>query len=145
MKKVIIFSLIAISLLFTASAQKCPSPASNQTRIVGPGTGPSSASAYSKEFICSTCFHFVQFGVYNKERSKYDLRGPETVGEVWLIEHAFTKVAGSNKPGAYYIVKAFSNEMEARSFAKTCKGQGIAAWYNPSLTGTEFELLSITR
>lgn len=126
---------------FATAQQACNARSSDMIRVINPGTGQN----FSRDFICSTCFHFVQFGVYQANTDKYDIRAPQDVGEVWLIRHDKTMVKGNTQPGAYYIVKAFSSENEARLFANNCKKEGLDCWYNPNLTGTEFDLLSITR
>lgn len=137
---ILFLSCLSVSLY---AQRGCPNPASSTMRVLAPGTGPTQSFDRAKDFTCSTCFHFVQFGVYKGTTDKYSIQAPEGIPEIWLIKHDHTLING--QMGAMYMVKAFGTESQARSFATSQKNRGIPCWYNPSLTGADFELLSVAQ
>lgn len=99
---------------------------------------------FTEEFVDFQSYHFVQFGVYPASVDRYEIKAPKTVGQSWLIFHEETIIRGATEEGAYYIVKPFSTEAEARANAEAFKKQGINCWYNHNLTDVAFVLLAIS-
>jgi hypothetical protein len=144
MKKLILFSTLVFCVSFSYAQNGCRTRSLDQVRTIDANAAPTSEDQFSQNFLCATCFHFVQFAVYQGEVDKYSLKAPQGINSVWLVRHNYTRIRGSEDPGAVYMVKAYSTEEEARGHAQQFKNQGIPCWYNPSLTGATFELLSIT-
>ncbi|MEO0471299.1 MAG: hypothetical protein AAF206_16840 [Bacteroidota bacterium] len=142
-QKIIYFLFLSFWTLPMMAQKACPNPQASSFRFLAPGTGPTKQTDYSKDFTCSTCFHFVQFGVYQANTDKYSIRAPKDVEEVWLIKHDRTVING--RAGAMYMVKAFASENKARQFVQLQRGKGKDCWYNPNLTGSDFELLSVSQ
>ena len=132
----------------TLFAQECCNNTyrSGDVRVVNQRKGtPGPDKQFSEDFVCSSCFHFVQFAVYNAGITRSAIKAPKGIGDVWLIRHNQTYLRGSAHQGAIYMVKAFANEVEAKQFARDCKRKGLDCWYNPQLNGIQFELLSMSR
>jgi hypothetical protein len=109
-------------------------------RIIEKGKG----QEFTEDFVDFQSYHFVQFGVYPASVDRYDIKAPKAAGQSWLIFHEETLIRGSEEPGAYYIVKPFSTEAEARANAETLKKQGLNCWYNNNLTDVAFVLVAIS-
>ena len=145
-KTLLFFTSLTFCIHLTFAQKACTSQRVSEVRMIAPGTGSSTPDKqFTEDFLCATCFHFVQFAVYNGGVNKYDIKAPRGISDIWLIRHNQSYVRGSSHPGAVYMVKAFSKVDEARRFAQDCKRKGLDCWYNPKLSGVRFELLSITQ
>jgi hypothetical protein len=109
-------------------------------RVIDKGKGQD----YTEDFVDFQSYHFVQFGVYPASVDRYEIKAPKSAGQSWLIFHEETLIRGSEEPGAYYIVKPYSTEAEARANAEVFKKQGLNCWYNSNLTDVAFVLLAIS-
>jgi hypothetical protein len=131
------FSLFALSL----SSQELIYKSGEDYRTIRPGKG----QEYDQPLTPIDKFYFVQFGVYHENSvNPYDIKAPSGIGQVWLIHHEGTKVLGSPGQGAFYIVQPFPTPEAARNAANVYKKRGLTCWYNPSLTGQTFQLISTT-
>jgi hypothetical protein len=142
MKKFLFVGLLLFMGVEALQAQKNFTYTSDiKERIITPGKG----QEYDRAFIPVGDFHFVQFGVYPPDADLTKIGAPpDFVGQVWLIYHEDTRIKGSSKQGAIYIVKPFGTAEDARRAAKDYESQKVSSWYNPALAGATFVLVGIT-
>lgn len=135
MKKVLFF---AFALCFAGHLQaQWIYQGSSTERNIPDGKG----QEFDRPFIDIKEIYFVQFAVYPNSVDPFSLGAPN-VGQVWIIYHRESVVKGEN--GAFYIVKPYPSEADARSAAKSIKKLGIDCWYNSALTGETFTLIGTT-
>lgn len=115
----------------------------DKTRTIPPGKG----QVFTESFHAITDFHFVQFGVYPFKGQQIDkIKAPKQAGQVWLILHTGTTIKGmKDNEGAYYIVKPYLTDADAKAAAKAFSEKGIKCWYNPDLTKASFTLIGATK
>ena len=99
---------------------------------------------FDTPFVDFQSYHFVQFAVYPASADRYELFAPSQAGQAWLIFHEGTVFEDSPERGAYYIVKPFTSEEEARENAELLKKKGVDCWYNGELTDARFILVAIS-
>ncbi len=131
--------LLALFLTGPGYGQEMTFSKEAKSRTIRPGRG----QVFTENFTRIGEFYFVQFGVYPSTMDLTKIKAPEGVGQVWLIEHKETTIKGVNTQGAYYNVKPYLSEEEAKAAVDRFKQLKINCWYNQALTGANFTLIGV--